>query len=169
MSEDDEIPPDAFLPVPGGGHDFGVIDEATAKAVGCEAGPICLQQGYPTEKGFGKLHIASHRQRMKQILGLGYRTVEAFVYDVAQNYTIIQDAGDGRLSLVYKRLGRDLRIVVTKILRSGKPYWNVVTGLPYREARRPVLHEIKRSDGSEPTSNVAKRSRFATLSLPKKT
>jgi hypothetical protein len=169
MSQAERIPPDAFLPAPNGNHDFGEINAVVAGAIGCDAGPICLQQGYPTEKGFGRLHIESHAQRMKQIRGLGYATVEAFVYAVAQNYTIIQDGGNGRLILIHKRLGHDLRIVVTKILRSGKPHWNVVTGLPYRESRRPVLYVMIRSDGSEPTPGVAeKRPRFATLSLPKK-
>jgi hypothetical protein len=161
----DDIPPDAFLPAPGGSHDFGFIDADAAKAIGVPAGPIRLQQGYPTDKGFGRLHIESHQQRMKQIQGLGYATVQAFVYEVAQRYTIIQDGGDGRLILVYRKGGYDLRIVVGW----HETRWNIVTAMPYRESRKPVLYQRVRSDGSEPASGVAeKRPRFATLSLPKK-
>jgi hypothetical protein len=156
------------MPAPGGGHDFGLVDADVAKAIGCAEGPICLQQGYPTEKGFGKLHIESHAQRVKQISGLGHATVEAFVYEVAQHYTIVQDGGGGRLLLVYQKGGYDLGIAVGSIKRLGRDYWNVVTALPYRQSKRPVLYVKLRSDGSEPASDVAVRPRFATLSLPEK-
>ncbi len=90
------------------------------------------------------------------------------MYEVAQHYTIVQDGGGGRLLLVYQKGGYDLGIAVGSIKRLGRDYWNVVTALPYRQSKRPVLYVKLRSDGSEPPSDVAVRPRFATLSLPEK-
>jgi len=117
-----------FLPAPGGGIDFGQIDEPTGQTIDRNHGPIRLQHGYGGEKGFGNRHVETHSQRVRQLNGLGYRTFSAFVFEIAQNYEIIQVGEADRLVLVYPKAGYDLRIVVAESDHEGEFFWTVITG-----------------------------------------
>jgi hypothetical protein len=155
----------AFCQCPSGGIDYGVLAKEHTESFGLPNGPIRLQVGYPGEKGFGHLHIQGYADRVKQIQGLGYKSVYEFCFAVAANYTVVGRAKDGRVVLVWKTSTYDLQLIV----QWNEDHWTIVTGIPTRVARKfEKLCEVERTGGSEPTPDVAKRPRFATLSLPKK-
>jgi len=155
-----------FVNVPGGGLDFGHVREDDAATLGVKGGPIRLQQGIPGSKGFGNLHVESYPDRMRQLQSLGYASCAAFVLAVGANYQRIgEGGGSGKLALIYQNCGHDLQIIVRY---NDAGFWGVTTGLPYRVARCKILLEVSRTGGSEPTPKPAVASRFATLSLPRK-
>jgi hypothetical protein len=156
----------AFVSCPTGGLDFGKVSGEGGIAAGIRCGPIRLQVGYPGSKGFGFLHIQAYSERVKEIAGLGYKSVAEFCAAVGSNFTIIGAARDGRIVLVWKTSYYDLQLIVQW---QEEGYWTIVTGIPTRVARKfEKLCGVMRTGESEPTPNDAKRSRFATLSLPKK-
>jgi hypothetical protein len=145
--------------------DLGVVDGAEIASVGLRAGPIRLQVGYPGPKGFGFLHIRGYPDRVLQIQGMGYKSVVEFCAEIASNFTIVGRARDERIVVAWRTPYYDLQL----ILEWKENYWTIVTGVPARVARKfEQLCEVVRTSGSEPTPDVAKRPRFATLSLPKK-
>lgn len=159
--------PDAeqFIPASNGRDDLGQLDVSVAKAINVPPGPIRLQMGYPGQGGFGLLHVNHHGDRVKQIQQLGYRDFVHFATEVAQNYERICAGSDGKLLLVLDKNGYDLCLVI----RFNASFWGITTGLPKRKERAAVLHKLTRTDGSEPTPNVAgERTRFEKLTLPKK-
>lgn len=122
--------------------DLGYIDDDAAAALGVTAGPIRLLAGIPGANGFGEAHITSHSSRMKQLNGLGYPTAIAFVSDVARNWTKIALGDKGRLILIHPKQGYDLRIIVVlKPPSDGAPFWSVITAIPSRVERSPVVYE----------------------------
>jgi hypothetical protein len=155
-----------FLAAPNGTEDFGEVDAVSAAACGVAAGPVRLQHGYEGAEGFGNRHVEAYPARMKQLANLGYPTFAAFAYAVAQSYQRIGDGDRGRLLLIYRSMGYDLRLVIQHNAQGG--FWTIVTGLPYRVARCKILFAVTRTGRSEPTPSPADQgSRFATLSLPK--
>jgi len=156
--------PGDFVKCPAGHEDHGLIEPEHAKIAAIEPGPIRLQYGYEGNKGFGYLHVQGMEDRMRQIAGLGFKDFAAYSSAVAKHYTRICRGGDGKLVLVWPKDGYDLTLVLQK--KDG--FWTVVTGLPKRVERSTKLCDVARKSGSEPTPDVAKRPRFATLSLPKK-
>lgn len=155
-----------FIGAPNGTFDFGEIDDTAAAAINRAGGPIRLQHGFEGPKGFGNRHVEAYAERMRQLDGLGYRTFSSFVWRIAQNFQTIHEGADGKLVLVYRDLGRDLRIVISEAT-GNETMWTVTTGIPSRVCRDPIIYRVTRTDGSEPTSDVAQRPRLATLSLPK--
>ena len=149
---------------------FGEITDEIAQAIGVPAGYIHLQHGYPGPKGYGLAHIEENDSRMKMISSAGFANAVDFLAAIAMNYTRICDGRDGRLLLVQKKDRYDLQAVLQCIaLAEGtRHYWNIVTAIPKRVVRAPVLFEVDRTGGSEPAPNTALRSRIETLSLPKK-
>ena len=149
-----------------GGLNYGMIDGPETKAAGLTCGPIRLQVGYEGPKGFGFLHIQAYADRVKQIKGLGFTSVAEFCYAIASNYSVVGKARDGRIRVIWKRTYDDLELVL-EWKEAG--HWNIVTAVPTRVARKyELIYEVVRTGESEPTPSDAERSRFATLSLPKK-
>lgn len=159
-----ELDPYSFVKCPAGQVDLGVIENEHAGTAGVQGGPIRLQIGYSGKKGFGYLHVQGMEDRIKQLAGMGFKSFGPYCSEVAKNYTRICQGGGGRLILVWHKDGYDLELVVE--WKGG--FWTIVTGLPMRVERATVLCEVARKSESEPTPDVAKRPRFATLSLPKK-
>jgi len=156
-----------FMKCPAGHIDFGLIERIHAEAIGVEEGPIRLQVGYKGNTGFGYLHVQEKWERMRQLEGLGFKDAESYCSQVAKNYTRICAGKDGRLVLVWPNQEFDLTLVVER--KEGDPaYWTIVTAIPKRVERSQVLQEVARTGGREPSPDIAKRPRFATLSLPKK-
>jgi hypothetical protein len=160
-----DLEPFSFVQCPAGHVDHGLIEDAHAALAGVQPGPIRLQIGYSGKKGFGYLHVQGMEDRMRQITGMGFKGFGPYCSEVAKNYTRICQGDDGRLMLVWPKDGYNLELVVE--WKEGG-FWTVVTGLPKRVERAKVLCEVARKSESEPTPYVAKRTRFATLSLPKK-
>jgi len=156
-----------FVPHPQFGIDLGLVTQDVASVIGGGAAPIRLQHGFPGSKGYGYRHVESYPDRIMQYKNLGFANFVEFARHIAQGYTKVLDAKEGRRKLVCPKDGYDLALVV-EFKAAQDPFWNIVTGLPYRVARGDIIKEILRADGSEPTSGVTKkRPRFATLSLPK--
>jgi len=156
--------PYSFVKCPAGHVDHGLIERADAEKAGVQAGPIRLQIGYPGKKGFGYLHVQGMDDRIRQINGMGFKDFGAYCSGVAKGYTRICQGDEERLVLVWPKEGYDLQLV----LEWKDGFWTIVTGVPKRVDRSPKLCDVARTSGSEPTPDVAKRPRFATLSLPKK-
>lgn len=150
------------------GIDLGVIEADAAAAIRGAVAPIRLQHGYEGPKGFGNRHVESHTPRMKLIQGLGFKTFLDFSCVVAKNYERLGAGDDGRVLAIHRYQGYDLRLVL-QFCPGQQPYWSIVTGIPARVVRCPILFEKSRVSGREPTPSIAvKRSRFETLSLPRK-
>ena len=74
---------------------------------------------------------------MRAIRALGYSTAQAFVFEVAANWTEIHEAAEAnRLKAVWLRDGYELAIV----LQWTGAIWSVTTALPFRPAGKPVLY-----------------------------
>lgn len=150
-----------------GSIDFAVLDTPETRAANIAIGPIRLQVGYPGEKGFGYLHIQQRADRIKQIQGAGYPGAPEFCLAVARKFTSVGSVRDGRLVLVWETAHYEHQLILQWVGEGG--FWTIVTGVPSRVARRfTLICKVARTSGSEPTPLVAKRPRFATLSLPKK-
>lgn len=132
-----EEDPNAIIQAPGGVWDIGYIDEAAAAALGVQSGPIRLLNGYQGRKGWGWVHLTQVEDRMRAIRALGYTTAQAFVFDVAANWTEIHEAAEpGRLKAVWPKDGYELAIVI----QWNGAIWSVTTALPFRPAGKPVLY-----------------------------
>ncbi len=128
----------AIIPGPGGVWDIGVIDQLAAKALAVSAGPIRLLNGYQGRTGgWGRQHLIQVRERVRAIEALGYPSCDAFVFDVAANWTVAKAAAEaGRLKLVKPTASHELAIVVQWTGR----IWSVTTALPYRPDGKAALY-----------------------------
>lgn len=126
------------------------------------AGSIRLLQGLPGKGGFGLLHI-EEPDRARAIQGRGYRTCKEFVFDVAASWTHLHKGENGRITVAAQCASGFNAIV----LHWQDGFWSVVTALPFRRPKEPLVFEKKRSDESEPRQALAARPRFETLTLPK--
>lgn len=82
-----------------GNGDLGIVTAEIALAINCKAGVIKLLNGVEGRKGggFGLAHIESHASRVKQIQGLGFADVFAYVRFIASDFDEIAMQEDGRL------------------------------------------------------------------------
>lgn len=81
-----------------GQGELGVVTAEMALAIGCNAGLIKLLNGVQRHSGgFGMAHIEAHASRVKQILGLGFGDVFAYVRHIASGFDEIAMQDDGRL------------------------------------------------------------------------
>lgn len=148
---------------------FGKITKDISDALGIPEGAIRLQRGVPGASGFGNRHVEAYENRMKQLRGRGYTSFSAFSYAVSSGYQKICQGDANRFILVRDEDGYDHCIVIEYDTDSG--FWLIITGLPKRVERSPVLHTVSRTGGSEPTPSAVgsgRRSRFETLRLPSK-
>lgn len=124
---------------PDGSMFFGVVPDAVASHLGVAAGEIRLLNGFDHGgKGFGLAHLAAKPQRILQMKGLGFRNIEQFVWHVCQNFTRISNGG-GRLGLCAEYNHHTLVAYVD--WRAERSLWSVVTALPMRTCREPILWE----------------------------
>jgi hypothetical protein len=56
-----------FVEAPGGGPDFGKIDDEAAAVINKPSGAIRLQEGYPGPKGYGNRHIEGYPDRIRRL------------------------------------------------------------------------------------------------------
>jgi hypothetical protein len=158
----------ALVACPSGGEIFGLVDGDEIKAAGIAPGFLRLQVGYPGPKGFGLRHVESYDDRMRTISGLGFKNFPHFCEAIGKGFTKIGKGDRGRLLLIMEHQGYAVWLIVELRNPESDPFWTIVTGVINRLARCEVLCEVTRTSECEPTLNVAKRSRFETLSLPKK-
>lgn len=157
-----------FLECPTGGVIFGLVGGPEVREAGITAGEIRLQSGYPGPKGFGCLHVEGYADRIKTICGLGFRDFPHFCAEVGTRYGRVGRAERNRIALIMAHDGYECWLIVEWKTTAEQQFWTIVTGVVSRTARCDIICEVVRTDGREPPPNVAKRTRFETLSLPKK-
>ncbi|WP_343869174.1 hypothetical protein [Caenispirillum bisanense] len=162
--------PNSYISTFAGSTDFGLISSDQASAIGQPSGPIRLCHGVPGRNGFGLTHIEGYENRLRELNGLGFSSVITYCHYVAENFEAIHEGHSGRLIVARKRLDRRLvHLTLVLDLRSTSDghVWSIVTGLPKRVLREPVLWQKEgRKGGCEPAPDAASRPRFATLTLP---
>lgn len=124
---------------PNGSMKFGEISEDVANAIGVPAGEIRLQNGFQGRggQGFGLVHLRDKPERVRQLDGIGFSSIERFVYRVAQGYTkVFKDKTEG-LVLVMEHNSYHCRIVVR--WNDERGFWSVTTGLPIRRSPDELL------------------------------
>jgi hypothetical protein len=152
---------------PNGDTVYGEICRDAAHTLSVASAPIYLLNGFDRNgKGFGLRHITAKNSRSKQIVNLGFRNIEKFVWHVCQTYTEIRQCRDSRLMLCCEHEGHKLTAIIE--WRQEHTSWSVITALPKRIAREKVIWRKEREGQSEPKPAFAEKPRFATLSLPKK-
>lgn len=160
---DPENDANAIILAAGSVRDIGEICEAGAKAAGVAAGPIRLLQGRDGQGGFGLLHC-QEKDRPKAMAGRGYPSPKLYVFAVAASWTHLHKGDNPRVTIAVQCTGGFNALVLHW---QDNQFWSVVTALPYRSPKEPLVFEKKRSDESEPRRALAARPRFETLTLPK--
>lgn len=155
---------DAIILSPHRERFFGILCECAAAAMGEPPGFIVLKYGLATARGFGLQHIKSKDDRVRSINGLGYSSVNQFVHDVCQRWTIVLRGKDGKYILVWQTRGFDLAVVLDR--RNNE--WSITTAMANRVVRGEKIYERVRAEESEPPRATTERTHFETLSLPKK-
>ncbi len=150
------IPIHAFMKTASGGSEiFGRISAEIAKKIRREAAPIKLQHG---DARFGAVHIEqSHGAEIRRA---GYKSIEAFIADVAKNYSEIRQGEGSRLLLVKKNEGLKVNIIELRPHKDGS-FYGITTGGVYREkyfANYKALWERRAtpsSAGPEPSGTLS--------------
>lgn len=109
-----------------GRGDLGFVTDAIALAINCSAGAIRLLNG--AKAGFGLAHIESHASRVKQIEGLGFRDVFAYVRFIASDFEAIAVQADGRL--VFLREHQNMTHWLICQWDAELTIWSVTTTIP---------------------------------------
>ena len=119
---------------PSGKGDLGTITDEMAEKIECKAGVVRLLNGVEgRNSGYGLKHIEAKESRGKQIAGLGYRNVFAYVSDIAGGFDAIALQDDGRLVLI-KRNGPYSHQCVCQ-WDEDLEIWSVTTSIPMRRER----------------------------------
>ncbi len=112
----------------------GALPQGLSAQLGLPDGKMLLLNGFENNKsGFGLAHIEAKPQRMKQFVGLGYKTAHRFVRDVFENYSMIGLEENARLAIIYER-GADFLFVFCH-WDEALQVWSVTTALPKRHKR----------------------------------
>lgn len=161
MSDDPENDPNVVIAFSRDRVECGEVCVQGALAAKVAAGPIRLLQG--KKFLFGLLHI-EEEDRAKAIRGRGYASCSAFVFDVASNWTHLHKGDNDRITLATQHTKGFNAIVLHW---QDNKFWSVVTALPFRRPKEPLIFTKARANGSEPRSMLAAQPRFETLTLPK--
>ena len=86
------------------------------------------------------------------------------MFDVASNWTHLHKGENDRVTVAVECAGGFNAIVLQW---QDDRFWSVVTALPYRRPKEPLVFQKVRADESEPRPTLAARPRFETLTLPK--
>lgn len=86
------------------------------------------------------------------------------MFAVAANWTHLHKGDNGRLTAAVECAGGFNAIVLHW---QDDRFWSVVTALPFRRPKEPLVFQKARPGESEPLQTLAARSRFETLTLPK--
>lgn len=161
MSRSDETDPNIPIAFSRECIECGYICAEGAAAAQVPAGPIRLLQG--VHGVFGLVHI-EEPGRLRAIQGRGFSGGKAFVFAVASNWTHLHKGDNGRLTAAIECAGGFNAIVLHW---QDDRFWSVVTALPFRRPKEPLVFQKARPGESEPLRTLAARSRFETLTLPK--
>lgn len=101
---------------------FGEIKGVT----GLQSGPIKLSEGFQSEdgKGYGLKHIENNHG--EQIRNAGFESIESFVEDVANNFTIIKKGNDraDKMTYLLELHDKHNNTLFVELSNDGS-YWNV--------------------------------------------
>lgn len=118
-----------------GKGDLCVISEDVAASCGVKPGPVRLLNGVEGNNGgFGRIHIESHANRVKQLEGLGYKTVLSYVAFVADGYTKIGLQEDGRIIIIREQSGMFHQVICQ--WDDELNVWSVTTAIPKSNMRK---------------------------------
>lgn len=123
-----------FVRAPDGSLDFGKIGAEIEAASGglYPAGVIRMREGEPDT--YGRAHIEFGK--MERLRAAGYPSVEAFVFDIAQNYVQAWEQPNQRLLLVKERARYHDAASVELVRAQGGGYYIVSTALPVQKSKR---------------------------------
>ncbi len=123
-----------YVALTNGSDVLGEITPEIAQAIGREAAPIRLPEGYhdfETDRGRGERHIEARHAR--DIQGEGFSDVGEFVADVVSGFERIYRADRGALFLVKPNGHEKVAVAELRSVGTGPDqYWEVVTAAPYR-------------------------------------
>ena len=112
----------------------GKLPEGLCVKYGLNDGALLLLNGIEgRSSGFGLEHIQANMGRMKQLSGLGFNSVHAFVRFVFENYNSVSQQPDGRLVLVAERKADYLWVICQ--WDHDRLVWSVTTAIPKRHKR----------------------------------
>ncbi|WP_027186073.1 hypothetical protein [Desulfovibrio inopinatus] len=122
-------PADAFLEAPGGGRDFGHINDEMAQAMGSRPGPIRLQNG---DEKFGAVHI--DQRHGPQIQQRGFKDTTGFISHITKNFNAIFKGNTDRHFVLTVRGNRIWPAAIVKMEYSPNgEFYKVVTASPVRK------------------------------------
>jgi len=142
---------------------IGEICPDGAKAALVASGPIKLLLGRSGSGGFGLLHIEED-DRLRAVQGRGFSNAEDYVFHVSAKWTHLHKGDGPRITIATQCAGGFNALVLHW---QDNKFWSVVTALPFRRPKEPLVFGKERSDESEPRPALAARPRFETLTLPK--
>ncbi|WP_323989241.1 hypothetical protein [Nguyenibacter sp. L1] len=151
---------------------IGLMPEDFVAGLGTRIRVIKFPDGIPGPEGYGFLHVQGYDSRIKQVQGLGYPSIVAYVADVCSGFSVIrknekqQKPANGPRFLLGKQSPGYEHIVVVELKADC---WEVVTAIPGRRRREAEIWKREDAGGSEPApEKPEKLPRFSTLSLPLK-
>lgn len=105
-----------------------------ASAANCAAGVVRLLNGVQgRSSGFGAAHIESNINRMKQIEGLGFKSLHSYIRFVFDNVRFVGKQEDGRIVLVSESNGIFHHVIGQ--WDDELRIWSVTTAIPKRNMR----------------------------------
>ena len=114
------------------------MPDHVAAHLGVSGGEIRLLNGFDHGgKGFGMAHLVAKPDRVLQMNGLGFTSIERFAWHICQNYMQICDGGEGKLGLCAEHKHHTLVAYID--WRADRSFWSIVTALPMRACRQNVL------------------------------
>ena len=124
----------------------GALPQGLCELHGLNEGPLLLLNGIEGRTGgFGLAHIEANHSRIKQIGGLGYKSVHAFIRYVFENYSIIAIQLDKRLIIISAKAADYYNVVCQ--WDDDRSVWSVTTALPKRHRRNlNVIWEALETD-----------------------
>ena len=140
-----------FVPAPDGGIDHGIFDidsfgpevADTLKAAGMASGFIRLERG---NRHFGKVHI--EREHSRNLAQAGFSSAEEYVEHVADNFSQIRKAANGRHILIAP--GEGGRVLVLNLDKTDGDYYTVTTGYILRRGQKIPGELLWSMDAAQP-------------------
>jgi len=117
---------------PNGQPYFGEITEEIGSEIGFPTGKVHLLNGFEGHHsaGFGRAHMLAKPERMRMLSGLGFRSLEQYVWHVTRDYDRILQGANNRLILLREHKGYQLHLMIE--WRQERGFWSIITGLPKR-------------------------------------
>ncbi len=156
--------PEAFVPAPDGGSDFGSISPAVGRVMRRQAGPIRLRVG---TGAWGLKHIDSrHGEQFKK---LGFESAADFVAAVAKDFNAVYARDGAGLDVVLENGKTGQRLMVQLEPHADGDFYDVKTASPVRadqfKNKKPLWERAGTSASTTQGSSPFPRDRSGGASL----